>query len=141
MSNCRGIGVLICRAAGVGADVVVPILSEHTAYTGGTTTTLATITKFWTKDEAVLDGDEVWTANTQAASATVTFASILQSYIYFEVTADQLDDTYTHISVSIADTGSAGTQPISVTYIPFGLRVQRIPSNMPNWLNPGAANV
>jgi hypothetical protein len=71
----------------------------------------------------------------------VTFASILQSYIYFEVTADQLDDTYTHISVSIADTGSAGTQPISVTYIPFGLRVQRIPSNMPNWLNPGAANV
>lgn len=140
MKPCRGIGVLIQKAAGAGADVVVPILYEHTAYTGGTSTLLATITKYWIKDETTLDGDEAWTAVTQTASSTLTTSSVLQSYIYFEVMAEQLSDGYTHISVNIADTGSAGTQPIAVVYIPFGLREQRGLASMPNWLNPGAAN-
>jgi hypothetical protein len=140
MKNCRGVGILIQKAAGAGADVVVPILYEQTLYTGGTKTALAIISKYWIKNEATLDGDEVWTAVTQTASATLTTTSVLQSYIYFEVMADQLSDGYTHISLDIADTGSAGTQPIAVVYIPFGLKEQRIPSNMQNWLNPGAAN-
>jgi len=141
MQNCRGVGILIQKAAGAGADVVVPILYEQTLYTGGTKTALAIISKYWIKDEATLDGDEAWVAVTQTASATLTTTSVLQSFIYFEVMADQLSDGYTHISLDIADTGAAGTQPIAVVYIPFGLKVQRTPSNMPNWLNPGAADV
>lgn len=141
MKNCRGVGILIQKAAGGGADVVVPILYEETAYTGGTKTALAIITKYWLKDETTLDGDEAWVAASQTASATLTTTSVAQSFIYFEVMADQLSDGYTHISVDIADTGAALTQPIAAVYIPFGLKEQRIPSNMQNWLNPGAADV
>lgn len=141
MKNCRGVGILIQKAAGAGTDYIIPLLYEHTAYTGGSSTLLAIITKVWYKDEATLDGDETWTAATQTASSTLTWATVNQSYIYFEVMADQLSDGYTHISVDIDDTGAAGTQPIAVVYIPFGLKTQRAPGNLQNWLNPGAANV
>jgi hypothetical protein len=139
--DCEGIGILIQKAVGVGADVIVPLLYEHTASVSGTSTLLASITKSWYKSETTLDGDETWTALAQTASSTLTYATVTQqSYLYFEVRAEQLTDGYTHISVDIADTGAAGTQPIAVTYIKFGLKSQRIPSNLPNCLNPGAAN-
>mgnify|MGYP001356900906 FL=1 len=140
MQNCRGIGIWIIKNTGTTTDYLVPIVSEHTAYTGGTTAALAVVTKFWTRSEASLDGDEAWVANTQAASGTVTWNSLLQSQIYFEIMADQLSDGYTHISVSAADTGSAGAMLMAGAYIQFGLKTQRIPSNLPNPLNPGTAN-
>ncbi|MCJ7510762.1 MAG: hypothetical protein MUP14_07750 [Dehalococcoidia bacterium] len=128
------------KSTSAGTDYLVPVLSECTAYTGGTTTALACITKYWYKTQATVGGDESWVAVTQVAGSTFTTAA-LQGMYYFEVVADQLSDGYTHILVTIPDSGGGGTQPIAVLYIPFGLKTQRIPSNMPNWLNPGAANV
>ena len=144
MQNCSGVMIVITKAAGIANDDVVGTLYEYTAYTGGTTTALAIIDKYYTKKETALDGDEAWNLvdQTTVASTTETDATSAeaQMIIVVDVRADQLSDGYTHIGMNIADTGSGGTQPIACLYVPYDLKVQRVPTNMPNWLNPGAAN-
>lgn len=143
LQNCGGVMVVLFKAAGIANDDYSVHLVEHTAYTGGTSTDLAYLTGYWQKKETALDGDEVWTAVTQTAShantadATSAEAEML---IVFDVPAKALSDGYTHISMDWTDTGAGGTQPGCILYVPYDLKTQRIPSNMPNWLRPGAAN-
>jgi hypothetical protein len=143
MKNCEGVLIVVAKAAGIAADDPTLTLIEHTAYTAGTSTNLAIITTYGLKQETALDGDEAWTVVTQTAAATIvgnaTSAETEQIYA-LDVRAEQLSDGYTHISLDIGDTGAGGTQPIVCLYFPYDLTMQRIPSNMPNWLNPGAAN-
>ena len=143
MQDCGGVMIVVFKAAGIANDDYSLHLTEHTAYTGGTSADLAIITKYWQKKETALDGDEAWVAVTQVAShantADATSAEA-EMIIVFEVRSDQLSDGYTHISMDWTDTGAGGTQPGCILYAPYDLKVQRIPSNMPNWLRPGAAN-
>ena len=143
MQDCDGVMIVIFKAAGTAGDDLSWHLTEHTAYTSGTTADLACITRYWQKKETTLDGDEAWVEVTQTAShedtADATSAEN-QMILVIDVRSDQLSDGYTHISLDVDDTGSAGTQPIAVLYVPYDLHVQRKPANMPNWLRPGAAN-
>lgn len=142
MQDCGGVMVVIFKAAGIAGDDPTFTLQEATAYTGGTTQNLAAITAYAEKSETALDGDEAWTVTTQSAAATLTDATWAEkeAIIVFDVKAGTLSDNYTHILVNYADTGSGGTQPMAVLYVPYDLKVQRAPANMPNWLRPGAAN-
>ena len=143
MENCGGLMIVLYKAAGAHPDDYVVALYEHTAYTGGTSTLLACITRYWQKKEATLDGDEAWTEVTQtAASANTadTSSAEAQMIIVFDVQASQLSDGYTHISMDYADTGAGGTQPGCILYVPYDLKVQRKPANMTSWLRPGVAN-
>lgn len=142
MENCGGVMIVIYQAAGIAGDDAVYTLYEHTAYTGGTSTALATITKYHEKEETALDGDEAWVEKSQSALSTITDATIAENQLIqvVDVRADRLSAGYTHISLDIADTGAGGTQPIAALYVPYDLKTQRKPANMPNWLNPGAAN-
>lgn len=143
MQNCGGVLIVMFKAAGIAADDPTITLIEHTAYTGGTSTNLAIITTYGLKQETTLDGDEAWSVVTQTAAATIVgnaTSAETEQILALDVRSEQLTDTYTHISVDIGDTGAGGTQPIAVLYMPYDLTMQRIPSNMPNWLNPGAAN-
>jgi hypothetical protein len=144
MKNCDGVLIVIFKAAGIANDDVVGTLYEYTAYTGGTTTALAAIDKYWTKKETALDGDEAWTLVDQTTVASTTETDITSAeaemIIAIDVKAADLTDGYTHIGMNIADTGAGGTQPIACLYIPYGLKIQRTPANMPSWLNPGTAN-
>jgi hypothetical protein len=143
MQNCGGVMIVVFKAAGVANDDPTLTLYEHTAYTGGTSTALAAIAKYAIKQETALDGDEAWTETTQTAASTLVgnaTSAETQEIIVIDVKAAQLSDGYTHISLDIGDTGAAGTQPIAVLYVPYDLKVQRTPANMPNWLRPGAAN-
>ena len=143
MENCGGLMIVLYKAAGAHPDDYVVALYEHTAYTGGTSTLLACITRYWQKKETALDGDEAWTEVTQtAASANTADATSAeaQMIIVFDVQASQLSDGYTHISMDYADTGAAGTQPGCILYVPYDLKVQRKPANMTSWLRPGVAN-
>lgn len=142
MQNCDGVMIVIFKAAGVAGDDPTFTLYEHTAYTGGTSTALTAITNFAIKSETALDGDEAWTETAQTKASTLTDATWaeLQTIIVVDVRAAQLSAGYTHISLDCGDTGSGGTQPIAVLYVPYDLTMQRKPTNMPNWLHPGAAN-
>lgn len=142
MENYGGIGVLYVASAVGTTDDPVPSIQEHTAYTGGTSAALAVMDTIYRKSETALDGDEAWTKTTQTAAAIMTAVAgeaEKQNIYYFEVMATDLSPTYTHISVNHAALGT-DAKLATVIYIPFDLKVQRTPANMPNPLNPGAAN-
>lgn len=143
LQNASGITFLVVKAAGTANDDPVLTLKQHTAYTSGTTADLAVITRVFTKQETLLDNDESWTLNTQAAAATFTgnaTSAESQMLIAIEVGADQLSDGYTHVSLDIADTGSAGAQLVAVVGIVHDLKEQRSPDKLGSLLNPGTAN-
>ena len=143
MQNCGGVMIVVFKAAGIAADDPTLTLYEHTAYTGGTSTVLTAITNYALKQETALDGDEIWVETAQTKASTLVgnaTSAETQEIIVIDVRSEQLTAGYTHISAYIADTGAGGTQPLSVMYVPYDLKMQRRPNNMPNWLNPGAAN-
>lgn len=139
-------------AAGSGTEDVVLTVQQHTAYTGGTSSNLATasvasssgITTYHLKAEATLDNDEAWVEVTQADSATVTIAGATyatqQAIVAIPISADQLGDGYTHVSVSAADPGS-NARLAGGLYLVHELAQQRKPTGLLNLLRPGAANV
>lgn len=143
LAKATGVTILVNKAAGTANDDPVFTLKQHTAYTSGTSADLAVIDHFYLKQETALDNDESWTKVTQSAAATVTgngTSAETQCLYAFEVGADQLSDGYTHISLDLADTGSAGAQLVSAIYIVHDLAVQRAPERLGNLLRPGATN-
>ena len=155
LSMAVGTGVtFVCNigVAGGGAEDLVFTVQQHTAYTGGTSSNLATasvatstgITAYWLKAEATLDNDESWVETTQADGATITIAGATyatqQAILAFYVANDQLGDGYTHVSVNVADPGS-NARLAGGLYIVHDLYAQRRPANLFNLLRPGAANV
>lgn len=137
MSRSQGCTFVYFKAAGTGTDVSVLTLQEHSASTGGTSQNLAKIDTVFKKVATTLDGSETWTKATQAAGATYTTTgeATKQGIYVIHIDGTQLSDTFTHLSMSVADTGAAGTQPASMLYFLTDLDVQRAPNNLANLLN------
>lgn len=135
MTHARACTFLVFCAAGAADDLVLDV-QQHTAYTGGTTadldsTAVATsvgITEWYIKDES-------WSRQTQteASEVTVTGATwgAMEKIIAIHVDADQLGDTYTHLSLNATNT-TAAAHLSSCVYILHDLVTQRAPANMPN---------
>lgn len=139
-------------ATGVGgAEDLVLDLQMHTTYTSGTSgdmdsANVASATgadHYYIKAETALDNDESWAKVTQSAASECTVAGATygtqQKLIVIEVNAAMLADTYTHVSLNAAITTSTA-QLATCLYFLHELRYQRKPANLPNLLNPGAAN-
>lgn len=142
LQNAGGCTIVLFYGAGTDGDDPVPSLQQHTAYTGGTSADLAVLDTVYRKAETLLDNDESWVKTTQTAAAIMTAVADdaqKQKIYVIEVEADQLSDTYTHISVNQADL-SNNAQLAAGLYILRDLKVQRTPANLGNLLNPGAAN-
>lgn len=138
----RGLSIVVIKAAGTDNDDFTYTLQQHTAYTGGTSSNLATIDHFYYKSEATLDNDEAWTIGSQAAAATVLDNDRAQSQELLVIPVHQamLTEGYTHVSLNAAAT-VANAQLAAAIYIVHGLRHRRRPDRLFNLLNPGAANV
>jgi hypothetical protein len=110
-----------------------------------TVSTSTGVTRFHIKSEATLDNDESWVTTTQSDLATVTLTGAtyasLQKLVVIEIDADQLGDTYTHLSVDVGVASLANAELGAGLYILHGLRYQRKPANLWNLLSPGSANV
>ncbi len=130
MGNLSSITVLFIGAAGAAAEPPVLTLKGHTAVTAGTTANLAVVDTWYTKSEATLDNDEAWTANTQAAAATVTGTAQVQQMIAFTVRPEQLAAGQKYISVDIASVG-VGAQVGTLVYIAEGVSPHGVPTGMP----------
>jgi hypothetical protein len=142
LQNCEGVGVLIVKMANGTTDDIAIDLQEVNGY-AGTPRDLDILTDYWVKGETTLDNDEAWVKTTQTAASEITAiagTAEKELLLYFEVRASQLSDGYSHIAVNVPDLGNTDTEQGCVLYIPFGLKVQRIPSNMPSLLRPGVAN-
>jgi hypothetical protein len=150
MAGASGITFLVECGVGGSEDLVLDV-QQHTAYTGGTSNDLDStavststgITRWYIKAETALDNDEGWVKITQAEASECTVVGATygtqQKKIIIEVDADQLGDTYTHLSLNAACSTSTA-QLSSCSYILHGLRYPRTPTKLWNLLNPGAAN-
>ncbi len=148
MVDCSGITIVAITLAG-GADDLVFDIQQATASVNGTSNDMdvtngATgVTTFHLKTETALDNDEPWVEVTQTVASEVNVVGatygILQKLVAIYVGADQLAPGFTHISCNVACTTST-SQILAVLYIKHDLAVQRKPTNLPNLLNPGAAN-
>jgi hypothetical protein len=142
MYDCSGIDIVLVYAAGTDGDDPVPSLQQHTAYTSGTTTTLATMATIYRKAETTLDNDEAWVKTTQTAAAIMTAVADdaqKQKIYVIHVPASSLADGYTHISVNQADL-SNNAQLACGLYIKVGLNRPGTPALLGNLLRPGVAN-
>lgn len=144
MNGASGITFLIVGgAAASGTDDVVFDVQEHTAYTGGTTRDLDVVTEVYVKSETALDNDEAWVRTAQSAASEVTLTgatyAATQKLVAIYVGADQLSSDATHVSL-VASVTTSAVQLSACVYILHDLGYQRSPANLPNLLNPGAAN-
>jgi hypothetical protein len=134
MGNCDSVDVVLIKAAGTAGDDPVLTLKQHTAATGGSTSNLASITKYWVKREATLDNDELWEEFTQAAGATITdpggatTSAEEQQIVVFNVSKDQLTGSNKYISLDVADTGT-NAQLGTVLYILLGVDGKASPAS------------
>jgi len=142
LQNCEGVTVVIVKSANGTTDDFACDLQEVDG-AGGTPRDLDIITTYYKKTETALDNDEAWVEVTQSAASEITAiagTAELEMIVVFEVLASQLSDGYTHIAVNVPDLGNTDTEYGTVLYIPFGLKVQRAPANMPSLKAPGVAN-
>jgi hypothetical protein len=136
MENCESVALVLYKGAGTaGADPVVTV-QEHDASSSGNSATLAVVTEFYKKEEATLDGDEVWVKTTQAIAGTANMGltSAEQEGIYvIEVEAEQLSAGFKWVSFNIAAT-VANAQLVCGFYICTGLKNKREPTLLKNLL-------
>lgn len=141
MEDCGGIDLILFYGKGTANDDPIPSIQEHTAYTGGDSANLVVIDTIYRKTEDALDNDEIWVKTEQTAAyimtAIPTDAEKQQIYV-IHVPAAALSAGYTHISVDEADPAAA--KLAAGLYLKVDLKRQRTPANLPNLLNPGAAN-
>lgn len=150
VGDCSGVLFLVATGVG-GADDIVFDVQQHTAYTGGTsadldtaaTSTATGVTVGYIKAETALDNDESWVAITQSDASELTVVGAtygaMQKLIAIEIDTAQLADGYAWVSLNAAVT-TATAQLTTCLYIKHGLAYGRKPTNLPNLLNPGAAN-
>jgi hypothetical protein len=139
LRNATGCTILVVAgAAASGTESLVFTLKQHTASTGGTTSNLAAVTKFFIKGATSLLGTETWKTVTQAVSQTVTVTDTAgglvavaqsQALIAIEVDAAQLADGCAYISLDTADPGAVA-RIVSVIYILHDLNIKRAPSSL-----------
>ncbi len=151
LQGATAITFLIATGTGGAEDLVFDV-QQHTAYTSGTSADLDSaavasshgVTEYWIKAETALDNDETWVRVTQAEASEVTVVGAtygaMQKLIAISVGADQLGDTYTHVSLNAAIT-TATAQLATCIYVLHDLAAKRDPNLLLNLLNPGAANV
>jgi len=138
MKGCAGVTIVAVKATDAGTtDDFAADLNQHTASTGGTSTDLDIVTDYFSKTETTLDGDETWVRTTQTAASEITAVAgtaELQGIFVIEVAASQLADGYEWISLNMPDLGSTDVQWYTILYIPWGLKAERKPENLPDWL-------
>lgn len=135
--DCGNIMFVLYKGAGTaGADPVVTV-QEHTASSAGTTQTLAVVSEFYKKEEAVLDGDEVWQrteVDPVSGTPNMGLTSAEQEGIYvIEIQPESLSAGYKWVSCNIAAT-VANAQLVAGLYILTGLKNRKAPENLKNLL-------
>jgi hypothetical protein len=146
MGDASGVTILVIAEAGTAGDDLDLDLQEHTAASGGTSRDLDIINEYFIKSETTLDNDESWVRVTQAAASEITDAggggtsAEEQQLVVFYVGADQLSDDCAWISVNGLNAGTNNDKLATAVYIKHDLLSQRAPANLPNLLNPGAAD-
>lgn len=131
LKNAGGCAFIVITT-GASTDVLDVDLQQHTAATGGSTSDLDVITRYYYKSETTLDGDETWTKGTQVAASEITNvgAASEELLLVIEVDAAQLSDGYEWVSLDFPDQGTNGTKHVASICLLRDLEVQRAPATL-----------
>jgi hypothetical protein len=136
LKNYESVTFVVIKAAGTAGEDPTFDVVQHTASTGGTTSDLDVVTKYYVKSEATLDNDEIWSKVSQSAASEVVdpggagTSAESQQLVVIEVHADQLSDGYEWVSLNAAVTAAAA-QLCSALYILNAPSYQRAPELIP----------
>lgn len=137
LKNYGGVAIVgFMGAVSAGTDTFVPDIQQHDAATSGNSKDLDSVTEWFVKSEATLDGDEAWARVTQSAGSEISLTgatyAATQLVVVAQVDVDDLDlaNGYEWVSVIQADPGTGGTRAGCYFYVPYGLKVQRSPQNL-----------
>lgn len=125
--------VYLAEAGAAGEDVDLDV-QEHDASTAGTSQDLDTVTRWHSKREVTLDGDEAWVLSTQAAGSEVDLGADEgenQVIAVVEVQASELSDGFEWVSINSTDPGTTAGKLGAVLAVLYDLKVARAPVNMP----------
>lgn len=111
LKNYSGVTFVVITT-GSSTDITDVDVQQHTAATGGTTTDLDVVTRFYYKSATTLANSESWTKGTQAAASEITDvgAASQQLLLVIEVDATSLSDDYEWVSLNVPDLGTNGTR-------------------------------
>jgi len=141
LRNAAGVTFVAILPATAATEDVTFDIQQHTASSGGTsgdmdaggTAGTRGIDHFYIKSAATLAGTETWTRVSQTEASEVVVAGATygasQCIVAIEVSATQLADGYSYVSVISPDPGSTA-RVTTVLAIVHGLEVQRKPANL-----------
>jgi hypothetical protein len=141
LKNATGVSILCIVPATAATEDLTFDVQQHTASTAGTSADLDNtgvagsrgIDHFYIKSATTLAGTETWArvAQTEASEVVVSGATYgaSQCLVLIEVSASQLADGYSYVSVISPDPGSTA-RVVSVVYLLHDLAVQRRPANL-----------
>jgi hypothetical protein len=109
LTGSEGVAFIYYADAGTAGEDVDLDVQQHTAASGGTTSDLDVVTRWFSKRETTLDNDEQWTKHTQTAASEV----------------DLGDDE--GVSVNPTDAGATAGKLGCVLAITYDLTDQRSP--------------
>jgi hypothetical protein len=136
LRNCSGVTIIVYAGVGTAASDLAVDLQEHNAATGGISQDLDIITRYYSKQELTLDGDETWSLHTQSAASEIAdvggagTSAELENLVVIEVGATQLSDGFEWVSLNIPQPGA--TKLGCVIYLLHQLTVQRAPELLAN---------
>lgn len=133
LRRAQAVSIVFVKAIGTAGDDPVITVQEHNANTGGTSQNLSAVDHYYIKSATTpgLVGTETWTRTAQSLAATVTMTGLAASaaIVVIPIDGTKLSDGFTHISVSVADVGG-NAQLGTLLYFPHDLTVQRKPANL-----------
>jgi hypothetical protein len=133
LRQCQGItAVIYVGAAASGVEAEAFTLKEHTLSSSGTSQTFTGTATYYTKYEATLDGDEVWSAPAAPTAGVITIAAAdrdKEGIIAVEIDATALSDGFRYVSIDAADPGSVSRLG-AILYVLRDLDTPRKPANL-----------
>jgi hypothetical protein len=139
LKNASGVTIVCVVPATGGTEDLTFDVQQHTASSGGTSNDMDSansatgVDHYYIKAGTTLAGTETWTRVSQTAASEVVVAGATygasQCIVAIEVSASQLADGYSYLSVISPDPG-ATARVVSVLYFLHGLEVQRKPANL-----------
>jgi hypothetical protein len=133
LRQCQGVSiVLYVGAAASGTEAEAFTLKEHTLSAAGTSQTFTGTATYYTKYEATLDGDEVWSAPAAPTAGVITIAAAdrdKEGIIVVEIDATALSDGFRYVSVDAADPGAVSRLGAAL-YLLRDLDNPRKPANL-----------
>lgn len=135
MKNAQTATLVLFKGAGTGGQDPVLTLNTQNAKTGGTSQTLAALTKYYAKSATTLAGTEQWVVTTQGAATTLTLTgeAAKQGVYAIPINATSLPSGFQYLSVDLSQPGAA--QIAGALWVLSFLDVARKPVNLLAGLN------